>query len=41
MPVYAMHRNPAIFLNPDEFQPERFDPEEVAKRHPYSYIPFG
>ena len=38
---YAMHRNPEIWPEPEEFRPERFHPEEVAKRPRYSYFPFG
>ncbi|GAQ88955.1 Cytochrome P450 [Klebsormidium nitens] len=41
IPVYAMHHNPEVFPDPEEFRPERFDPAEVAGRHPYAYIPFG
>ena len=38
---YAMHRNPEIWPEPEEFRPERFHPDEVAKRPRYSYFPFG
>jgi cytochrome P450 len=38
---YAMHRNPEIWPEPEKFRPERFHPDEVAKRPRYSYFPFG
>ena len=38
---YAMHRNEEFWPEPEEFRPERFDPDEVAKRPRYSYFPFG
>ncbi|GAQ88956.1 cytochrome p450 [Klebsormidium nitens] len=41
IPVYAMHHNPEVCPDPDAFRPERFDPAEVAGRHPYAFIPFG
>ncbi|XP_058126452.1 cytochrome P450 6a8-like [Anopheles ziemanni] len=41
VPIYAMHRDPEHFPEPDEYRPERFDPEEVAKRDSHCYLPFG
>ncbi|HEY1351978.1 MAG TPA: cytochrome P450 [Ktedonobacteraceae bacterium] len=38
---YTVHRHPDFWENPEEFNPERFLPEAVAKRHSYAYIPFS
>lgn len=42
VPIVGIHRLKNVWGdNADEFIPERFLPEEVEKRHPYSYIPFS
>jgi cytochrome P450 len=38
---YVTHRHRDFWDNPEGFDPERFLPEHVEKRHPYAYFPFG
>lgn len=39
--TYVIHRHPEFWENPDVFDPERFNPERSANRHPYAWVPFG
>ncbi|KAK3747034.1 hypothetical protein QZH41_017807, partial [Actinostola sp. cb2023] len=39
--IYALHRNPHVWENPQEFNPDRFLPERCKERSIYSFIPFS
>lgn len=41
MVQYAMHHDPRYYPEPFKFKPERWTPEEKAKRPKFSYFPFG
>ncbi|KAL1450855.1 hypothetical protein WDU94_003170 [Cyamophila willieti] len=36
-----VHRDPAVYPNPDVFNPDNFLPEKCANRHYYSFVPFS
>ena len=38
---YSVHRNPAVFPDPERFDPDRFTPENEQRLPRASYIPFG
>ena len=39
--ISAMHRDPALWDNPLDFDPDRFSPENSADRDRWQYLPFG
>ena len=41
IPIYALHHDPDIYPNPDEFDPERFNEENRKARENVTYMPFG
>ncbi|KAF2887842.1 hypothetical protein ILUMI_18330, partial [Ignelater luminosus] len=40
-PIYAIHRDPQYYPNPDKFDPERFSEENKNDIKPFTYLPFG
>lgn len=39
--VYGIHHDSDIYENPETFNPDRFLQENIAQRHPMSFLPFG
>ncbi|KAJ9580923.1 hypothetical protein L9F63_023895, partial [Diploptera punctata] len=41
IPLYALHRDPKYFPDPETFNPDHFSEENKKNRHKYAYMPFG
>lgn len=41
VPIYAMHHDPELFPEPEQFNPDRFNDDNVDSIRPYTYLPFG
>lgn len=37
----GLHRDPKVFPNPENFDPDRFMAKNCFQRNPFSYIPFS
>lgn len=41
VPIYALHRDPQYFPDPEKFDPERFSDENKSLIKPFTFMPFG
>lgn len=39
--LYGMAHDPAVFPDPEKFDPDRFLPEKINQRHNFAYVPFS
>ncbi len=39
--IFLTHKHPEFWPNPERFDPDRFSPEAVARRHKFAYTPFS
>jgi cytochrome P450 len=39
--MYALHRHPDYWPDPDRFDPDRFAADRSHSRHSYAYLPFS
>ncbi len=40
-PIYSIHTDSEIYNDPEKYDPDRFSPDEMKKRHPLAFLPFG
>lgn len=40
-PIFSIHNDERYYENPKKFDPERFTKENIARRIPNTYMPFG
>lgn len=41
IPMNAIHMDSNYYPEPEKFDPERFNDENKANRHPMAFLPFG
>ncbi|XP_058459055.1 probable cytochrome P450 6a14 [Malaya genurostris] len=41
IPIYAIHHDSEYYPDPETYDPDRFNPDQVSQRNPFCFIPFG
>ncbi|EMP34120.1 Cytochrome P450 4B1 [Chelonia mydas] len=39
--IYALHRNPTVWKDPEVFDPLRFSQDNLSDQHPFAFMPFA